>query len=121
MYIYIFAAPALIPPGLTKALPTGGVVLSFPPSSFDSFYQNRSKMLAKSTTKGTNLAHGRSKGYPKVNKNMNKLKKRKRKEPTYEKTFVFETWGDLLKNRRAQRLLVYCGIMKKVIKMLYKT
>ena len=32
---------------------------------------------------------------------------------------MFETFGDSLKIWKAQRLDVYCGIMKKVIKRLY--
>ena len=51
-------ARARIPPGLRKGLPMGGVVLSFPPSSFDNFYQNRTKMGPKSITNGTNLGQG---------------------------------------------------------------
>jgi hypothetical protein len=65
---------AHIPPGLRKVLPKGGVVLSFPPSSFDNYYQNRPKMVPESITNGTNLAQGEGKGYPKINKNMKSKK-----------------------------------------------
>ena len=37
---YIFKALAHMAQGLRKVWPKGGVVLSFPPSSFDNFYQN---------------------------------------------------------------------------------
>ena len=53
----------------------------FRAASFANFYQNRTKMGPKSTTNGTNLGQGGGKGQPKINKNMKKYKKRKRKEP----------------------------------------
>ena len=49
-------------------------------ASFANFYQNRTKMGPKSTTNGTNLGQGGGKGQPKIDKNMKKYKKRKRKE-----------------------------------------
>ena len=51
-------------------------------------------------------------GYPKINENMNKYLKTKRKK-TNEGNLCFEMWGEILKNGRAQRLGVYCGIIKK--------
>ena len=51
LFIYLFKARARITPGLRKILPMGGVVLSFPPSSFDNFYQNRTENTPTSTTK----------------------------------------------------------------------
>ena len=58
---------------LGKGLRMRGVVLSFPPSSFDNFYENRTKHV-------TNIEHkwdqsgprGGGKGYPKINENMSK-------------------------------------------------
>ena len=64
---------AHIPPGLRKGLPMGGVVLSFPLSSFDNFYQDRTKMGSKSTTDGTNLAQGGARGTRKSTKIWNSL------------------------------------------------
>ena len=49
-------------------------------ASFANFYQNRTKIGPKSTTNGTNLGQGGGKGQPKINENMKKYKKRKRKE-----------------------------------------
>jgi hypothetical protein len=49
-------------------------------ASFANFYQNRTKMGPTSTTNETNLGHGGGKGQPKINENMKKYKKRKRKE-----------------------------------------
>ena len=76
-YPYLFKARARIPSGLRKGLPMGGVVLSLSPSSFDNFYQNRTKMGPKSTTNGSNLAQGgqgvpeNQQMYEKVKKNVN--------------------------------------------------
>ena len=53
----------------------------FRAASFANFYQNRTKMEPKSTTNGTNLAQWGGKGQPKINTNIKKYKKRKRKEP----------------------------------------
>ena len=50
-------------------------------ASFANFYQNRTKMIPKSTTNGTDWARGGRKGQPKINTNLKKYKKRKRKEP----------------------------------------
>ena len=47
-------------------------------------------MDPKSITNGTNLAQGVGKGYPKINENMKKFKKRKSKEAKQDKTF----WGE---------------------------
>ena len=49
-------------------------------ASFANFYQNRTKMGSKSTTNETNMGQGGGKGQPKINENMKKYKKRKRKE-----------------------------------------
>ena len=49
-------------------------------ASFANFFQNRTKMEPKSTTNETNLGQGGEKGQPKINENMKKYKKRKRKE-----------------------------------------
>ena len=51
-----------------QVLLKGGVVLSFPPSSFDNVYQHRTNMAPTSTRNGTSLAQGGGKGYPKINK-----------------------------------------------------
>ena len=52
---------------------------------------------------------GRGEGYPENQQNYEQIKK-----PQTEQTnFCFELWGDFFKNRRAQRLGVYRGIMKK--------
>ena len=48
-------------------------------ASFANFYQNRTKMGPKSTTNGTIWARGGWKGQPKINENMKKYNKRKRK------------------------------------------
>jgi hypothetical protein len=42
-------------------------------------------MAPKSIQNGANLAQGVGKGYPKINRNMNKLKKRKRKHKSDKK------------------------------------
>ena len=49
-------------------------------ASFANFYKNRTKTISKSTTNETNLGQGGRKGQPKINENMKKYKKRKRKE-----------------------------------------
>ena len=73
IYIYtLFKALASIPPGLKKVLPKGGVVLSFPPSSFDNSYQNLTNIAPKSIKNMTNLAQGGGKGYQKISKHMKK-------------------------------------------------
>ena len=56
-----------------------GSVLSFPPSSFNNFYQNRTKMGPTSTTNGTNLAQGGGEGATENQPKYKKQKKRKRK------------------------------------------
>ena len=45
-----------------KVLLKGGVVLSFPPSSFDNGYQHRTNMAPTSTNNETNVAHGVARG-----------------------------------------------------------
>ena len=70
------------------------------------------KMGPKST-KMEPIWAGGGKGQPKINENMKKYKKRKRKEAKQEKNVVFEIWCDFLKNRRAQRLGVYRGVSSK--------
>ena len=74
----VFKALARIPPGLGKVLPKDGVVLSFPPSSFDSLYQN---MTPTSTTNENNLAQVGGGGVPENRQKYKKVKKRKRKKP----------------------------------------
>ena len=72
--LFSFKARARIPPGLRKGLPMGGVVLSFRPSSFDNFYQNRTNMGPTSTTNGTNMAQG-GQGVPEDQRKYEKLRK----------------------------------------------
>ena len=66
IFIYLFKARTHIPSGIRKGLPMGVVVLSFPSSSCDNFYQNRAKMGP--------ICPGGGKGYPKINKNMKNKK-----------------------------------------------
>ena len=67
-----FKVLARIPLGLRKVLPKGGVVLSFLPSSFDNFYQHRTKKASKSINIWTKLAPGGLQEVPTINNNMKK-------------------------------------------------
>ena len=77
-------------------------------------------MTPKSTKHGANLAQWEGKGYLKINTNINIIKKKNANANNQNKSNIFfEMRGDFLKSRKAQRVNVYRGIMKKVIKILY--
>ena len=54
---------------------------------------------------------GGGKGYPEINTNM-KIKKNANAKKQHQKKHFDQLWGYFLKNRSAQRLGAYCGIMK---------
>ena len=50
-------------------------------------------------------------GVPENQRKYEKVKKAN-EQHNHKRNICFEMWGDFLKKRRAQRLGVYCGIMK---------
>ena len=93
-------------------------------ASFDNFFQNRAIMAPHSAKNETNLAQGGVQGVPDNQPNKNKETTQTQKSKIRKHCFFLDI-SRFLKNRRAQRLGVYCGIKKKkrkgiVIKRLYK-
>ena len=82
---------------------------------FENFYQNRPTMAPHSAKNGINLAQW---GWQGVLENKKRIipQNANANNQIKEKLLLFELLREFLKNRRAQRLVVYYGIMKKVLK-----
>ena len=96
-------------------------VLSFSPPSFANFYQNRTKIEPKSTTNETKLVQGGVNGQPKIDQNMKKYKKRKRKKAKYEKTLFLKSGAIFSKIGGLNGWAFTEVFSTNVIKMTFKT